>query len=135
MKAILTALWATVVFINSIPASAAEPQWETRSAKVDYSDLDLTGPRGISTLEHRVSGVVHQVCGEPAFDLGEKLQQRACERRAQTDASSDISHVATTARQSQSTSSVAASAAAINGKTLPGSAQQHQRLAERFGHR
>jgi len=91
MKAILSALFATVAFIASIPASAAEPQLETRSIKVNYSDLDLTKAQGVSTLQHRVSGAVRQVCDDPAFDLNEKIQQHACTRAAGRAARSDIS--------------------------------------------
>lgn len=125
MKTILTATWAAVLFISSLPASAAQPEWNTRSVQVEYSDLDLTRPAGVSTLEHRVSGAVHQVCDGPAFGLQERMQQRACEGAAQSAASRDIEKAVTTAKQLQSTKSAgtAATTSAVD-KAISGSKQQ-----------
>ena len=122
MKAILTATWAAVLFITSLPASAAQPDWNTRSVRVDYSDLDLTGESGVSTLEHRVAGAIHQVCDGPAFELREKMQQRACERGAGTAASKDIGNAFATAKQ-LSTRAGGTAAAGTTGGTISGSSQ------------
>ena len=122
MKAILTATWAAVMFITSIPASAAQPEWDTRSVRVDYSDLDLTGASGISTLEHRVTGAIRQVCDGPAFGLREKMQQRACERSAGTTASKDVQNAISTAKQQSSTNAGGTAVGTID-RTNSGSSQ------------
>jgi UrcA family protein len=122
MKAILTATWAAVLFITSIPASAAQSAWDTRSVRVDYSDLDLTRAPGASTLEHRVTGAIHQVCDWPAFELREKIRQRACERGVGTAASKDIQNAIATARQRPSTRAGAALAGTAD-RTISGSRQ------------
>jgi UrcA family protein len=67
MKAILTAAWAGVLFVTSLPAAAAQPPAsksfaDVRHVKVDYSDLDLTKSRGLTTLQHRVSGAIARAC-------------------------------------------------------------------------
>src|SRR4051812_44646019 len=124
MKAFLTAAWAAVLFVTSLPASAAQPQLDTQSVKVDYSDLDLTGARGASTLEHRVAGAIRQVCDGPAFGLSEQMQKHACERRAGTAASADIKKAITTARQLRSTNSTGTVAAAAVDKTISSSGEQ-----------
>jgi UrcA family protein len=103
MKAILTATWAALMFITAIPASAAQPEWDTRSVRVDYSDLDLARESGASTLEHRVTGAIRQVCDGPALELNDKMQQRACQRSAGTAASKDIQKAIATSKQQSST--------------------------------
>jgi UrcA family protein len=126
MKAILTATWAAVMFITSIPVSAAQPEWDTRSVRVDYSDLDLTGVSGVSTLDHRVTGAIRQVCDGPAFELREKMQQRACERGAGTTASKDVQSAISTAKQQSSTK--AGTAVGTIDRTISGSSQtRHNR--------
>jgi len=90
MKAIMSAFWATALFVMSIPAAGATPQLETRSATVNYSDLDLTRAQGVSTLQQRVSGAAHQVCGRLAVELHEPMQRQACEAAAQKNANKAI---------------------------------------------
>jgi UrcA family protein len=124
MKAFLTAAWAAVLFVTSLPASAAQPEWDARSVKVDYSDLDLTGAHGASTLERRVASAVRQVCGGPTFELSEKMQQHACERAARTAASRDVENAITTAKQLPRTNSTETAAAGVVGKTISSSSQQ-----------
>lgn len=99
MKAILTAAWAAVLFVSSLPASAALPQYDTRSVKVDYSNLDLTKAQGVSTFQHRISGAVREVCGGPAFGFQEQMQQRACASSANGAARNDADKAIANARQ------------------------------------
>ena len=124
MKAILTATWAAVIFITSIPVSAAQPEWDTRSVRVDYSDLDLTRAPGVSTLKHRVTGAIHQVCDGPAFELREKMQQRACERGAGTGASSQVKNAITSAKQLPSPKSELTASVGAGDKAGSSSRQQ-----------
>ena len=121
MKALVTAAWAAVLFITSIPAPAAQPEWDTRSVRVDYSDLDLAGQSGVSTLEHRVTGAMRQVCDGPAFELSEKMQQRACERRAGTAASKEFQNAV--AAPKQSSTKTEGTAAGTVDRTISGSSQ------------
>ena len=135
MKAILTAAWAAVVFVTSLPASAAQPELTTRSASVDYSDLDLTRTSGVSTLEHRVNGAIRQVCDGPAFGLSEKLQQHACERSARTTASRSVQNAITTARELSSAKSFGTVTPGAVDKTISSSSRQlwpsHNRVPPR----
>ena len=135
MKAILTAAWAAIVFITSLPASAAQPESTARSVSVDYSDLDLTRAQGVSTLEHRVNGAIRQVCDGPAFGLNEKLQQHACERSAQTTASSSVQNAITTARQLPSAKSMGTATPGVPDKTISSSTHRlwnsHNRIPRR----
>lgn len=98
MKAILTAAWAALVFITSLPAAAAQPDSTTQRVSVGYSDLDLTRAPGVSTLEHRVNGAIRQVCDGPTFGLNETMQQRSCERAARMEASRDLQNMITAAK-------------------------------------
>jgi UrcA family protein len=123
MKAFLAAFCATVAFVSSIPASAAQPDLETRSATVGYSDLNLAGSHGVSTLEQRVNGAIHQVCVGPAFELSDKIQQRACERSARTTAAKSIQNAISSARQVPSTSSVEGLATSHVDRSFVGSSQ------------
>lgn len=123
MKAILTAAWAAVLFLTSLPASANQPEWDTRRVQVNYSDLDLTGARGVSTLQHRVTGAIHQVCGGPAFESHDEMQQRACERAAGTAASRDVEDAIAASRQLASPRSVGTAAAGALKKTISSSSQ------------
>src|ERR1700751_1355257 len=120
MKAILTATWAALLFVTSLPASAARLELGTQSIQVDYSDLDLTRANGVSTLEHRVNAAVHQVCGPPAFELREKTRQQ---RSAGTAAFADIKNAITTARELPSTKSVGTATTGAADKTIPGPSQ------------
>jgi UrcA family protein len=123
MKAILPALCATVPFVSSIPASAAQPDLETRSVTVGYSDLNLAGSLGVSTLEQRVKGAIHQLCDGPAFELRDRVQQRACERSAGTTAAKSIQNAISSARQLPSTSSVVGSAISTVERSVAGPSQ------------
>lgn len=135
MKAILTAAWAAIVFITSLPASAAQPESTARSVSVDYSDLDLTRAQGVSTLEHRVNGAIRQVCDGPAFGLNDKLQQHACARSAQTAASRSVQTAITTARQLPSAKSIGTITPTVPDKTISNFSQQlwisHNRIPRR----
>ena len=86
MKILLTAASAAVLLATALPANAAEPELDTRTAKVSYSDLDLANPRGVSTLQNRVSGAISQVCSGPNVGLQASLDQRACETKAMASA-------------------------------------------------
>ena len=131
MKAILTAAWAAVLFVASLPASAAQPDWNTRSVRVDYSDLDLTGKAGVSTLEHRVSGAIHQVCGGSAFGLSEKMLQRDCERSTGSAGSRSIENSVTAARQLPRTEPSGTAATGAVDKTISRSGQLRSISRER----
>jgi UrcA family protein len=124
MKAILAATWAAVLFVASIPASAAQLESNTRSASVGYSDLNLTAADGVSTLKQRVSGAIHQVCDGPAFELRDKLDQRACQRAAGTVASKDVENAIATAKQQSSTKSKGTASIGAVDKTISGSSRQ-----------
>lgn len=99
MKTILTAACGAVLFATSLPAIAAEPDLETRTIKIDYSNLDLTNARGVAKLEHRVSSAISQVCGGPSFNVQESLQQHSCEGAARNAASRDMQNAIGYARQ------------------------------------
>jgi UrcA family protein len=100
MKAILTAAWAAVLFVTSLPAAATQPDWDQRSVKVDYSDLDLTKAHGVSALQHRVTGAIRQVCDNGGgFSLQEKMQQRACAKQAGSKAAIGVDQAIAAARQ------------------------------------
>jgi UrcA family protein len=111
MKAILTAAWAAALLGTALPAAAAQPDVDTRTVKVDYSDLNLASPRGISTLQNRVSGAISQVCGGPSFSAQESVQQRACERTARSAAVRDVANAVTSTKQLTSATSPASSTA------------------------
>ena len=125
MKAILAALFATVAFVSSIPASAAQPELETRSIAIGYSDLNLAGSHGVSTLEQRVNGAIRQVCDGPAFELRDKIQQRACERSAGTAAIKSIQNAVSSARQFPTTSPAGTSASSVVDRPVAGSSQHN----------
>lgn len=99
MKAILSAAWAAVLFISALPASASIPDYDTRSVTVDYSDLDLSHAHGVSTLQHRVSGAVREVCGGPSFGLFEQSDQHRCIKIAASAAAGDVGKAIAAARQ------------------------------------
>lgn len=125
MKAILTASWAVVLFITSLPAAAAQPNFNSPTIKVDYSDLNLAGPRGVSTLEHRVTRAIGNVCGGPSFNVQETMQRRACENAAQTAASRDIQNAVTIARRPANSSLAVTPSSNIVDKAVSTSTQPH----------
>jgi len=102
MKSLFAALWGAVLFINSIPAAAAMPHWDSdmRQTTIGYSDLDLTRAKGVKTLESRVRRAARQVCSEGGtVSLQEKASQRSCEREARDKASGDVASAISDARQ------------------------------------
>lgn len=99
VKTMLTAACAAMLVMTSQGASAAEPDFDTRTVKVDYSSLDLTNASGVAALETRVRGTIHEVCGGPSFDRLQSQQQQACERAARASASRQIQDAVVSARQ------------------------------------
>lgn len=110
MKAILTAAWAAVLFVTSLPAAAAQPPADVRHVKVDYSDLDLTKSRGQTTLQHRVNGAISQACAGSSFTLRDKMDRSGCISAARTGASRDVADAIAKAKQSSSQSTIASPA-------------------------
>jgi UrcA family protein len=125
VKAILTAAWAAVLFVTSLPAAATQPDWDQRSVKVDYSDLDLTKAHGVSALQHRVTGAIRQVCDNGDFSLQEKMQQRACAKQAGSKAAIGVDQAIAAARQKMDwANSSGTTAASGTGKPFFSSSQQ-----------
>lgn len=69
---------ATVALFASFPAVANQ----TKQARVDYSDLDLTGRTGQDSLDRRIRGAVKQVCGPTATTADIFVKHRNCKRAA-----------------------------------------------------
>jgi UrcA family protein len=124
MKVILTAAWAAVLFITSLPASAGQPEWGIRSVRVDYSDLDLTKAAGVSAFERRTAGAIREVCDEPIFGLREKLWQRDCELTAGSAATTDIEDAVAAAKKLPRTKPSVPPAASADGNKILPSGQQ-----------
>jgi UrcA family protein len=124
MKDIVTAAWAAALLVTALPATAAEPDLETRSVKVVYSDLNLASEGGVSRLQSRVSGAIRQVCGGPTFGLQESLQQHACENNARTAASRDVQNAITSARQLPNPNQTVRSTATVDNRAASPSAWQ-----------
>jgi UrcA family protein len=134
MKAILSAAWAAVLFISALPAAASIPDYDTRSVTVDYSDLDLSHARGVSTLQDRVSGAVRTVCGGPASGLFEQSDQHRCIKIAASTAAGDVGKAIAAARQQPwMQSSTIARTVGSTGSDKTGSVLKQQPFAKSSG--
>jgi UrcA family protein len=83
---------ASATFIATLaalpqPAQAQAAANPVRTAMVSYADLDLNTPGGIATLDRRIRGAIHGVCG-PADprDLQGQDVDRQCRNLATANA-------------------------------------------------
>ena len=77
---------ASLVVLGSSGASAKEV-----TEVVSFSDLDLTTPDGLLTLESRIANAVISVCGEPAgSSLWAKRAVDDCRAAAADDAKAQV---------------------------------------------
>jgi UrcA family protein len=91
----------------AVPASAQEAM-----RRVSYTDLDLSRPEGATTLQHRVSGAIREVCGETdPRDLHKNRLVLQCRRDAQVTSQTQVAlavdRAQALARQSVASSEVA----------------------------
>lgn len=75
----LCAAAAIAVTATGFSVSANAQGRITRTATVDYADLDLTSEQGQSTLKGRLKGAVREVCGSvDSKNLTDVLDHGAC---------------------------------------------------------
>lgn len=80
MKALVlkATIGAAIVSANvfALPAIAAERGKETETAKVVYSDLDLTTEEGVAKLRDRFRSAARNVCKMEEHQVGTRLASR-----------------------------------------------------------
>lgn len=83
----LCAAAAIAVTATGFSVSANAQSRITRTATVDYADLDLTSQDGQSTLQGRLKGAVRKVCGSvDSKSLTDVLDHGACMQEAKASA-------------------------------------------------
>lgn len=74
--------FAMAALVSTIP-SAVFASDETRTERVDYSDLNLASDAGIKTLDRRLDRAVRRVCGtDDMHNLQERAQVIECQAKA-----------------------------------------------------
>jgi len=85
-KAMIAAA-VVAVTMAGFSATASAQNRVTRSAAVQYVDLDLTSAEGQATLQGRIKGAVRKVCGSYySRNLSEALDHRNCLEEANLSA-------------------------------------------------
>lgn len=83
----LCAAATIAVAATGFSASANAQGRVTRTATVEYADLDLTSEHGQSTLQGRLKGAIRKVCGSfDAKNLSEVLDHGTCMQEAKASA-------------------------------------------------
>lgn len=86
-KFILAAVIATAI---TVPAAAQD----ARTARAHYADLDLSRPRDMNILKHRVSIAINHVCGWPqSSGMDEVIANGKCRLAARRSAKAQIAAV------------------------------------------
>lgn len=79
---------ATIALLSSTLPVFAQSTYFSGKVAVETGDIDLSGPKGIRTLEKRVSNAIISLCGQPVFGTREEADAlEAC--RADARASAD----------------------------------------------
>jgi UrcA family protein len=101
MKTILILAAAASVLAAglSAPAQAESPAFETRSAVVNVSELDLSSEAGVRALDRRIGAAARHACGIPSSADPEGLRKaKACRADAIQSAAEQRSRAISAAR-------------------------------------
>lgn len=82
-----------VAALNASPAAANDAAslggLEPTRVVVDFSDLDLTNPQGVATLERRTASAIKRACPVQSRNLREVAHARKCVKTAKLRADAD----------------------------------------------
>ena len=83
----------------AVPAQAESPAFETRSAVVNFSKLDLSNDAGVRALDRRIGAAARNACGTPSSADPEGLRKaKACRADAIASAAEQRSRAIEAAR-------------------------------------
>ena len=84
---ILCALAASSFLFTSVSLADKPDKFETRSAMVGFSDLNLSNPAGVAELYRRIKGTAHRLCANPNATMTIRSKsERKCAREAVAEA-------------------------------------------------
>ena len=88
-KITISAAVALSLAVLAVPAVA-----ETKSITVPYSDLDLSSPAGMATLQTRLDAATKRICEKAVVrSVSDAADHDNCVRQAQTSISVEIARV------------------------------------------